>query len=200
MASLPGNRIWQLSEGFRCGTTFVVALGSAGLLGQFTPAPPIFLALIASVAVTAMSFASFARDPFDADYLSPSQIGSYFLSFLTALLGIWGLAALVPASSNFVCEPLVPWQLSIALFGAYGMSWLFTSAKLRTAHDWTGLLIHMAFFWIAPFYGFFHPPWFLAQTIAMPCPDRPLAQAIVVALGMLAAAIAGRQTAKWMTR
>lgn len=26
------------------------------------------------------------------------------------------------------------------------------------------LFIFLAFFWIAPFYGFFHAPWFLAQT------------------------------------
>ena len=54
---------------------------------------------------------------------------------------------------------------------------------------------NLAFFWIAPFYGFFHTPWFLAQTVVLPCDGRPLAQAIIVVIGMVIAASAGRQTA-----
>jgi hypothetical protein len=48
-------------------------------------------------------------------------------------------------------------------------------------------MIDLAFFWIAPFYGFFHAPWFLAQAIVIPCDGRPLAQAIIVMLGMVIA-------------
>jgi hypothetical protein len=200
MASLFMQSISLLSAGLRSGATFVGALGAAGLLAQFTHAPPIFLALIASLVAAGMAFALAAQDPFDADYTSLSQTGAHVVSFFAVLLGLWGIVKIAPTTSSFVCEPLVPWQFSIAIFGAFGMSWLSEATRLRIRHDRAGLMLHLAFFWIAPFYGFFHAPWFLAQTIAMPCAGRPLAQGIVIVLGMVAAAIAGRQTATWMMR
>lgn len=190
----------QLSAGLRSGATFVAALGAAGLLAQFTHAPPIFLALIASLVAAGMAFALAAQDPFDVDYTSLSQAGAHVVSFLTALLGLWSIVTMVPATSSFVCEPLVPWQFSIAIFGAFGMSWLSAATRIRIPHDRAGFMIHLAFFWIAPFYGFFHAPWFLAQTVVIPCDDRPWAQAIIVVLGMVVAASAGRRTAIWMLR
>ena len=65
--------------------------------------------------------------------------------------------------------------------------------------SWAGLMIHLAFFWIAPFYGFFHAPWFLAQTVMLPCDGRPFTQALVAGVGMLVAAYGGQRTAAWMS-
>ncbi len=197
MASLFVNSISQLSVGLRSGATFVAALGAAGFLAQFTHAPPIFLALIASLVAAGMAFA-LAKEPFDADYTSLSQAGVHVVSFLAALVGLWGIANIVPAAGIFVCEPLVPWQVSIAIFGAFGMSWLSAAARLQIPHDRAGLMIHLAFFWIAPFYGFFHAPWFLAQTVALPCDGRPFAQALVAGVAMAVAAYGGHRTAIWM--
>jgi hypothetical protein len=187
-------------RGLRSGATFVGALGAAGLLAQFTHAPPIFIARVASLVATGMAFALAAQDAFDADYASLSQAGTHVVSFVAAVLGLWGLGTVVPATTSFVCEPLVPWHVSIAIFGAFGMSWLSAATRIRIPHDRAGLMIHLAFFWIAPFYGFFHAPWFLAQTVVLPCDGRPLAQAIIVVLGMVVAASAGRRTAIWMLR
>jgi hypothetical protein len=200
MASLFMKSISLLSAGLRSGATFVGALSAAGLLAQFTHAPPIFLALVASLVAAGMAFALAAQDPFDTDYSSFSQISAHLVSFLAAMVGLWGIANIVPAVGIFVCEPLVPWQFSIAIFGAFGMSWLSAATRLRIPQDRAGLMIHLAFFWIAPFYGFFHAPWFLAQTVVLPCDGRPLAQAIIVVIGMVIAASAGRQTAIWMLR
>ena len=187
-----------LSAGLRSGATFVGALGAAGLLAQFTHAPPIFLALIASIVAAGMAFALAAQDPFAADYTSLSQAGVHVVSFFAVLLGLGGIVKIVPATSGFVCEPLVPWQFSIAIFGAFGMSWLSKATRLRIPHDRAGLMVHLAFFWIAPFYGFFHAPWFLAQTLALPCEGRPLIQAIIVGVAMAVAALGGHCTASWM--
>ena len=200
MASPFVNGIAQFPAGLRSGATFVAALVAAGLLEQFTHAPPIFVALVASLTAAGAAFAWRAQTPFDADYMCLSQAFAHVVSCLTALLGLCGIAVLVPAIGSFVCEPLVPRQFSIAIFGAFGMSWLAAAARLRIPYEWAGLAIHLAFFWIAPFYGFFHAPWFLAQALALPCDDRPLAQAIIVVLGMVAAASAGRRTAIWMLR
>lgn len=146
MASLFMKSISLLSAGLRSGAAFVGALGAAGLLAQFTNAPPIFLALVASLVTAGIAFALAAQDPFDTGYTSLNQAGAHVVSFLAALIGLWGIVKVAPATSSFVCEPLVPWQFSIAIFGAFGMSFLSAATKLRPLHDRAGLMIHLAFF------------------------------------------------------
>ena len=192
------NKFSAFIVGLRSGATFVVALGSAGLLAQFTSAPPIFIAFVASLAAAGMAFVAAAQDPFDSDYSTVAQLSTHLLSFLTAVIGLWGVVNILPAIGSFVCEPLVPWKFSIAVFGAFGMSWLSSAIRIRIPHVRTGLVIHVAFFWIAPFYGFFHAPWFLAQTAVLPCEGRPLPQALIVVLGMAVATVTGRRAASWM--
>lgn len=199
MASLFMKSISLLSAGLRSGATFVGALGAAGLLAQFTHAPPLFLALVASLAAAGIAFALAAQDHFDADYASLRQAGAHVVSFLAALLGLWGIVKIAPATSSFVCESLVPWQFSIAIFGAFGMSWLATATRFQVPQYRAGLMIHLAFFWIAPFYGFFYAPWFLAQTVALSCDGRPFAQALVAGIAMAVAAYGGHRTAVWMS-
>jgi hypothetical protein len=123
-----------------------------------------------------------AEESFDADYGDLKQAGVHVVSFLAALLPLLGIAKLLP------------------ILGAFGMNWLAAAAKLRRTDIRLGLMIHLAFFWIAPFYGFFHAPWFLAQTVALPCDGLPIVQAIVVVLSLAIAASAGRRTAVWMIR
>ncbi len=147
-----------------------------------------------------MAFAFGAQDPFDADYASLGPISAHVVSSLAAIAGLLVIVNIVPAVGSFVCEPMVPWQLSIAIFGAFGMSWLSAAAGIQSPNYRPGLMIYLAFFWIAPFYGFFYGPWFLAQAVVLPCDGRPLAQAIIIVLGMVVAATAGRGTAIWMFR
>ena len=91
MASLFLRIISLLSAGLRSGATFVGALGAAGLLAQFTHAPPIFLALVASLVAAGMAFALGAQDPFAADYTSLSQVGVHVVSFLQGYCGLGAL-------------------------------------------------------------------------------------------------------------
>jgi hypothetical protein len=100
MASLFMKSISPLSAGLRSGATFVGALGAAGLLAQFTHAPPIFLALVASLVAAGMAFMSVAQDPFDTDHSSFSQINAHLVSFLAAMVGLWGIANIVPDVTN----------------------------------------------------------------------------------------------------
>ncbi len=117
-----------------------------------------------------------------------------------AAIGLWVVVSALPASRDFLCEPLVPWRISVALFGTFAMNWLARAAALPAPKERAAPFILLAFFWIAPFYGFFHAPWFLAQTIASPCADRPLIQSLVVAAGMVIAAEAGQRLADWLFR
>ena len=192
------NKFSAFIVGLRSGATFVVALGSAGLLAQFTSAPPIFVAFVASLAAAGMAFVAAAQDPFDSDYSTVVQLNTHLVSFLAAMIGLWGVVNILPAIGSFVCEPLVPWKFSIAIFGAFGMSWLSGATRIRIPYVRAGLVIHVSFFWIAPFYGFFHAPWFLAQTAVLPCEGRPLPQVLIVVLGMAVATVAGRRAASWM--
>jgi hypothetical protein len=121
------------------------------------------------------------------------------MTTLASCLGDLAVFAVFPGIADFLCEPLVPWRISIALFGAFAMSWLATGVALRS-FKLAGLMIHFVFFWIAPFYGFFHAPWFLARTIAVPCAERPFLQAMIAAAGMVLAAHAGHRTGDRMFR
>jgi hypothetical protein len=194
------NSIPLLFAGVRSGIAFVAALIAAGLAAQFSAAPPIFLALVATLVVASAGYLLAAQGPFDADYTNLNWSVAQLIGFLVAVIGLSGAVTLVPAVNIFVCEPLVPWQFSIAIFGAFGMNWLASATALRVPQDRARLMIHLAFFWIAPFYGFFHAPWFLAQTVAIPCGGRPTPQAIIVVIGMIIAAGAGRRMAIWMLR
>jgi hypothetical protein len=115
MASRFVNRFSSLLAGIRSGATFVVALGSAGLVAEFTSAPPIFVALVASLVAAGMAFIAAAQDGFDSDYSTVAQLSTHLVSFLAAVIGLWGMVNILPISS-FVCEPLVPWKFSIAVF------------------------------------------------------------------------------------
>ena len=198
LASLFANGSSSVLLGLRSGATFAGALGCAGLLAHLTSAPPIFNALVASLAAAGIAYVLAAQDPFDSDYSTIGQFGGHLVSFLAAMIGLWSVVTILPAVGIFVCEPLVPWKLSIAIFGAFSMSWLSSGMRIRVPHMRTGLVIHVAFFWIAPFYGFFHAPWFLAQTLIRPCEDRLFLQAIIVVLGMAVAMVAGGRAATWM--
>ena len=198
VASLSVNGFSSLLAGLRSGVTFVVALGCAGLLAQFSSAPHIFIALVASLVAAGMTFLLAVQGPFYSGYSTLDQLATHLLDFLAAVTGLWIILNVVPATASFVCQPMVPWQLSIALFGAFGMSWLSAAMRIQVPHIWPGLIIHVAFFWIAPFYGFFHAPWFLAQTVILPCDGRPLPQAVTVVLGMIVSTVAGRRAAMWM--
>lgn len=91
-----------------------------------------------------------AQDLYDANYSSLRQIDVHLVSSLAATAGLWGIVNFLPATSVFVCETLVPWHVSIAIVGAFGMSLLTTAAKPRMPPDHAGLMIHLAFFLDCP--------------------------------------------------
>jgi hypothetical protein len=136
--------------------------------------------------------------PFEARFSPSVDWWRHGADFGLAAVGLWAVMSALPASRDFLCEPLVPWRISIALFGAFAMNWLTRAVALRAAKERVSLFIFLAFFWIAPFYGFFHAPWFLAQTMASACADRPLAQSLITAAGMVIAAEVGLRLADWL--
>ncbi len=180
------------------GSTFAVALGVATAMTGSGAVPPIAAGLFASLVLAAAIWTLDLPYPGSDFQLVPAKLASWTVGFVIplALLGV--LAWLLPPGSQFVCEPLVPWRISIAVFGAFFTTCLATGLKLRKLRHPYQALIPIALCWIAPFYGFFHPPWFLAQSLMLPCADRTHLQAVIVAAAMTVAALLGQQVMAWL--
>jgi hypothetical protein len=190
----------SLVAGLRMAAAYIGALGAVGVVGALGEVPPLGLAVAASLAATGVAYLLQAPAPIETDLTRPADWLRGGMTTLASCLGALAVFAVFPGIADFLCEPLVPWRISIALFGAFAMSWLATGVALRSSFKLAGLMIYLAFFWIAPFYGFFHAPWFLAQTIAVPCAARPFVQAMIAAAGMALAAHAGHRTGDRMFR
>ncbi len=190
----------RLIEGAASAAAFIAAVASVGFLSRLGQPNTLALALVSTLIVGGAVGMLRVPAPFQARFSRSVDWWRHGVDFAVAAIGLWTVVSAFPASRDFLCEPLVPWRISIALFGAFGMTWLARSAALRAPTERVSLFIFLAFFWIAPFYGFFHAPWFLAQTIASPCADRPLVQSLIVTAGMVIAAEAGRRLADWLFR
>lgn len=190
----------RLIEGAASAAAFIAANVAIGMLGRFGQSNSLVLALVSTLIVAGAIALLRVPAPFEARFSQSPDWWRHGADFAVATICAWAVVSMFPASRDFLCEPLVPWRMSIALFGAFGMSWLARAVALRAPTERVSLLIFLAFFWIAPFYGFFHAPWFLAQTIASPCADRPLVQSLIVAAGMVVAVEVARRLANWMFR
>jgi len=189
-----------LTEGAASAVAFIAAVASVGVLGRFSQTNALGFALVSALIVACSVALLRVPAPFEARFSKSVDWWRHSADFTMAAIGSWAVVSVFPASRDFLCEPLVPWRISIALFGAFAMSCLARAVAVRAPRERVSLLIFLAFFWIAPFYGFFHAPWFLAQAITSPCADRPLVQSLVAAGGMVIATEAGWRLADWLFR
>ncbi len=187
-----------LIEGAASAAAFVTAVAAIGALERLGRTNTLSLALASTLIVAGSAGLLRVPAPFAARFTRPRDWVQHGADFAVAAIGLWAVVSLFPASRDFLCEPLAPWRLSIALFGAFAMSWLARAAALRASEERVSLFIFLAFFWIAPFYGFFHAPWMLAQSIVSSCPGRPVLQSLAAAAGMVIAAEGSRKLADWM--
>ena len=71
--------------------------------------------------------------------------------------------------------------------------------RLRYANA-LDVLIYLSLFWIAPFYGFFSVPYFLAVNIVMPCPERQLIDVLAAAVAMALAYVLAETTGTFLSK
>lgn len=187
----------RVIEGAVSAAAFIAAVASVGLLSHFGQPNTLALALVSTLVVAGAVGVLHVPAPFEARFSRRVDWWRHGVDFAVAAIGLWAVVSALPAGRDFLCEPLVPWRISIALFGSFAMNWLARAALLSAPTERVSLLIFLAFFWIAPFYGFFHAPWFLAQTIASPCANRLPVQSLIAAAGMLIGAEMGRRLADW---
>lgn len=160
--------------------------------------PPIVPALAASLTIAILGWALHLVSPYDDLDLTSGWFIRWVSTFASALLALTLLSQIAPTKVQFVCEPLVPWRISIVVFGAFFSAWIAATITLRRPKSRMQWLIPIMLSWLAPFYAFFHAPWFLAQSIIVACPDRPFTQCLIGAVAMTVAALVGRRGADWM--
>jgi hypothetical protein len=177
---------------------FGLALIVAYSIATVAAVPPIIPALAASLVLAGREF--FQGHSSSQVQLEPTQQNGWLwgLTFLMTWAITVGLALIFPSGSQFICEPLVPWRISIVLFGAFFSAWLIAAMRSREGGTKLEPLLRVILLWIAPFYGFFYAPWFLALSLAVPCADRPLGQVAIAALAMAVSAHGGYRVGTWM--
>jgi hypothetical protein len=186
----------NMLRGTRGAMLFCASVAATGVFSYLGERNSLWLAMISTLAVAGASKLFSHPLPFEEDQ-NPIRNGPQYLAEgFFAALGLSLITGVLPPTRNFLCDPLVPWTISIAIFGAFSFAWLSTASAIQVPSKPISLMILLAFFWIAPFYGFFHGPWFLAQTIIAPCADRSWAAGIVVAASMMVASLGGRWTAQ----
>lgn len=103
------------------------------------------LALVSTLIVAGAVGLLLVPAPFEARFSRSIDWWRHGVDFVVAAIGLWAVVSAFPASRDFLCEPLVPWRISIALFGAFGMSWLARAAALRAQTERVSLFIYLAF-------------------------------------------------------
>lgn len=192
-------RIWDnIRTGLASGLVYAAAVSVAALLGVGPGTPPIVPALAASLTIAVSGWAFRMVSPYVNLDLTSGLLVRWVSTFTSALIALTLLSQLAPTEVQFVCEPLVPWRISIVVFGSFFSAWMAASITLRTPSSPMHWLVPIMLSWLAPFYAFFHAPWFLAQSFIVPCSDRPASQCLIGAVAMIVAALAGQRVAAWM--
>jgi hypothetical protein len=121
------------------------------------------------------------------------------LTMLGVFLGTWLLVAMVGDGRTFYCEPAVPWRIEIAMFGSFAVGFWTRMADARGRARLIYPLALIALLWIAPFYGFFSAPIFLATELAAGCADRGFILVILAAFGMIVGQLLGNVVGAWLS-
>ena len=188
-----------LKEGFLGAGVFLAALLGVGFAGALEWRWPLLLAMVATLLLVGCGLSLGLRLPWEHSLFRRASWVTLAVEIAVTAAGLSLAAAFLPQIQAFVCSPLVPWKISIALLGTFATCWLTaTASRAPRVKGAAPYMIVAALFWIAPFYGFFHGPWLLGQGLALACDGRPLATVILAAAGMLIAAEAGRSSARWL--
>ena len=192
---------WAIAEG--CATALAAGVAQVAIViaHDMLRLVPLTTALVgtmvfALVRLVSREFLPTSPRPFAESALSQS------VCFVAAAAGYFGAlalaATLVGAARGFYCEPAVPWSLTVALFGGFGMGLLLALVHRRKLHGLLDPAVHLAFFWIMPFYGYFQGSLLLAQGLFLGCDGRSWPSVIVAAVGTTIATCLGHRVAIWL--
>lgn len=114
-----------------------------------------------------------------------------------SVLALFG--ASVHSAEHFFNTSAVAYRSDLAVLGAFFVSLLVRLARFWRASLPGWLLVQMALSWVAPFYGFFSAPLFLALGLNGLGPMRESADLALVACAMQIAEWCGLALALWLT-
>lgn len=192
----------ELASGARRGLSLAGAfsLSQAGVAvaEAFGIGSPLTLALTATLlfaipllagAIVPTSVHAERAPPFAAEvaFLVIGTVGS--------LLGLAVVVPLIGTSQDFYCTPEIPWRVDVAAFGGFALGLLDTMFRRHGQVSALSPLVYLGFFWIAPWYGFFQVPAFLAQVIFYPCEGRSLMTIVLSVIMMAASQLCGLRLA-----
>lgn len=190
--------IASIATAARSSFLFCCALVAGVAVEHLIGAPRIFGALVATTVLAMLSRVLSFQLPQFSNQSQPNGLLQLPFDLVAAGIGLGILAHLFPAVEEFVCEPPVPWNIWIAIFGALAVGFLGNATFRPGANANTSLMVLLSVFWIAPFFGYFYGPWFFAQAVALPCASRSQFQAILAAIAMVPASLAGLALAYWL--
>ena len=191
----------HLASGSRRGLLVALALfvshGVATAASAIGINDALAIALIATLA-----FAAPLATPIAASGTATSQTiaaeGAYLLvGSLAGLFGVIALERLTGTSASLSCAVEIPVRLGVAVFGAFAVAMLEFMVHQRNQLSLVGPLIYLGFFWIAPWYGFFQPPAFLAEAF-VGCHHQTIAVMSLTFVAMIAARAFGSKLGSWL--
>jgi hypothetical protein len=112
----------RLIRGAASAVAFVAAVTVAAILVHFGTANTLRLALASTLVVAGALGLLRVPAAFRARFTQPGNWAQHGADFAVAAIGVWTVVSLFPASHDFLCEPLVPWNISIVLFGTFAMN------------------------------------------------------------------------------
>lgn len=169
-------------------------------------APVLLTALIGTIAMSS-AMVALARDPEPAArnlarFLTgqaPEEAASRISQVIAlsgASVGLVSAAGLSGAAPGFFCqEQLVPFNAAIPFGLSFAAGFLGQAIQIRGSNAEISVFAGIAFFWIAPFYGFFMPPVFLAISLGARCVQYTAGNIAIASVLLLLGAWAGRRVA-----
>lgn len=114
-------------------------------------------------------------------------------------IGLAIAAAVSGAAATFFCQGhSVPFNAVTPSCLAFAAGFLGRAVELRRDQAEISVLAGVAFFWIAPFYGFFMPPVFLAVGLGARCAEYTAGNIAIATVLLLLGAWLGRGLADWL--
>lgn len=196
----PNAHFWR-----EAGALVAAALAAQAVtvaLTKLAAAVALVTAMLATIAFAGMWLGLSRRAGADAPSLQSSLRSHLYTAALTmagVFLGGCVIAAAFGEARSFYCDPAVPWRIEIAIFGSFAVGFWTRMAGARGRARLVYPFTLIAFLWIAPFYGFFSGPVFLAIGVLVSCVNRGFFPVLLAAFGMIVGERLGHGLGVWLS-
>ena len=199
----PGANTHVLREVWALAVAALAAQAVTVAQNRLVTAVPLLTAMLATLAFSCAWVGLSPSASVNAALLRTSLRARLYVAALTTvgvLLGVDLIAAVLGDARSFYCNPAVPFRIEIAIFGSFAVGLCTRIAAARGQAQLVYPLALVAFFWIAPFYGFFQGPVFLATGLVAGCGDRGVIPILLAASAMILTERLGNELGAWISK